>query len=153
MRQFLDIGSTDNVEKWFNEIQTHNKAHPDNKRLIMGFGHRVYKHGDHRAAILRDWSLKLADETGQGHWIEMADGLQKLMLEQKNIHPNTDYPAAHAYYQMGIPIDLYTPIFVCSRVTGWCAHITEQYENNRIIRPGSEYVGQPPREVKPIDQR
>ncbi len=153
MRQFLDIGSTDNVEKWFNEIQTHNKAHPDNKRLIMGFGHRVYKHGDHRAAILRDWSLKLAGETGQGHWIEMADGLQKLMLEQKNIHPNTDYPAAHAYYQMGIPIDLYTPIFVCSRVTGWCAHITEQYENNRIIRPGSEYVGQPPREVKPIDQR
>jgi citrate synthase len=153
MHQFLDIGSADNVENWFNELQAHNKAHPDNKRLIMGFGHRVYKHGDHRAAILRGWSLKLADETGQGHWIEMADRLQKLMLERKNIHPNTDYPAAHAYYQMGIPINLYTPIFVCSRVTGWCAHIMEQYANNRIIRPGSEYVGQPAREVVPIDRR
>ena len=153
MRQFLDIGSVDNVEKWFDEVQAHNKAHPENKRLIMGFGHRVYKHGDHRASILRDWSLKLAEETGQGHWIEMADKLQTLMLERKNIHPNTDYPAAHAYYQMGIPINLYTPIFVCSRVTGWSAHIMEQYENNRIIRPGSQYVGPPPRKVVPIDQR
>jgi len=153
MRQFLDIGSVDNVEKWFDEVQAHNKAHPENKRLIMGFGHRVYKHGDHRASILRDWSLKLAEETGQGHWIEMADKLQTLMLERKNIHPNTDYPAAHAYYQMGIPINLYTPIFVCSRVSGWCAHVMEQYENNRIIRPGSQYVGPPPRKVVPIDQR
>lgn len=153
MHQFLDIGSVDNVENWFNQIQEHNKAHPDNKRLIMGFGHRVYKHGDHRAGILRAWSVELAKETGQGQWIEMADKLEQLMLERKNIRPNTDYPAAHAYYQMGIPIPLYTPIFVCSRVTGWCAHIMEQYENNRIIRPGSEYVGPPPRKVVPLDQR
>ena len=83
----------------------------------------------------------------------MADRLQKLMLEQKNIHPNTDYPAAHAYYQMGIPIPFYTPIFVCSRVTGWCAHVCEQYADNRIIRPGSEYTGPSPRKVVPIEQR
>ncbi|MCG8406383.1 MAG: hypothetical protein MI923_14385 [Phycisphaerales bacterium] len=153
MRQFLDIGSVDNVETWFNDLQAHNKAHPDNKKLIMGFGHRVYKHGDHRASILRDWSIELSKETGQGHWIEMADRLQKLMLEQKNIHPNTDYPAAHAYYQMGIPIPLYTPIFVCSRVTGWCAHVCEQYADNRIIRPGSEYTGPSLREVVPIQER
>lgn len=153
MRQFIEIGTVDNVEKWFNDIQEYNKVHPDNKKLIMGFGHRVYKHGDHRASILRDWSIELSKETGQGHWIEMADGLQKLMLDRKNIHPNTDYPAAHAYYQMEIPIPFYTPIFVCSRITGWCAHICEQYKDNRIIRPGSEYVGPAPRKVVPIEQR
>ncbi len=153
MRMFLDIGEPQNVEKWFNDVQAHNKAHPDNKKLIMGFGHRVYKHGDHRAGILRDWSADMTKETGQTKWLEMADKLQALMLEKKNIHPNTDYPAAHAYYQMGIPIPLYTPIFVCSRVTGWCAHIMEQYENNRLIRPTSVYIGPPPREVVPIENR
>lgn len=153
MRQFLEIGRVENVEKWFDDIQAHNAAHPEKKKLIMGFGHRVYKHGDHRASILREWSVQLSKETGQGHWIEMADRLQRLMLDRKGIHPNTDYPAAHAYYQMGIPINLYTPIFVCSRVSGWCAHIMEQYEDNRIIRPRSEYTGAPSRKVPPIDQR
>lgn len=153
MHQFLDIGKPENTEKWFEDLEAHNKANPDKKRLLMGFGHRVYKNGDHRASILRDWSLQLAKETGQGHWIDMADRLQKLMLERKNIHPNTDYPAAHAYYQMGIPISFYTPIFVCSRVTGWCAHVMEQYSDNRIIRPTSEYVGPAERKVVPIDQR
>ncbi|MBK8268474.1 MAG: citrate synthase [Planctomycetes bacterium] len=153
MHQFLSIGKVDNVDNWFNELEAHNKANPTNKRLIMGFGHRVYKNGDHRAAILRDWSLQLSKETGQKHWIDMADRLQKIMLDKKNIHPNTDYPAAHAYYQMGIPIPLYTPIFVCSRITGWCAHIIEQYENNRIIRPGSDYIGVPARDVQPISKR
>jgi len=153
MRQFLDIGKPENVEKWFDEIDAHNKANPDHKKLIMGFGHRVYKHGDHRAGIMREWSLQLAKETGQGHWIDIADRLQKLMLERKNIHPNTDYPAAHLYYQMGIPIPMYTPIFVCSRVTGWCAHIMEQHEDNKIIRPTSEYAGPAERKVVPIEER
>ncbi|HKQ46725.1 MAG TPA: citrate/2-methylcitrate synthase [Phycisphaerae bacterium] len=153
MRQFLEIGKPENVEKWFRDIDVHNKAHPDKKKLIMGFGHRVYKHGDHRAGILREWSLQLSKETGQGHWIAMADKLQELMLKEKNIHPNTDYPAAHAYYQMGIPIDLFTPIFVCARITGWCAHIMEQHQNNRIIRPLSEYLGPALRKVVPIDKR
>jgi 2-methylcitrate synthase/citrate synthase II len=153
MNQFKEIGKKENVEKWFRDVNEHNKNHPDKKRLIMGFGHRVYKHGDHRAGILREWSLQLSKETGQGHWIEIADALQAFMLKEKNIHPNLDYPAAHAYYQMGIPIPMYTPIFVCSRITGWCAHIMEQYENNRIIRPLSEYTGPALREVRPIDQR
>jgi 2-methylcitrate synthase/citrate synthase II len=153
MRQFLEIGKPENVERWFRDLQEHNAKNPNNKKLIMGFGHRVYKNGDHRAHILREWSLQLTKETGQAHWIEMADRLQALMLKEKNIHPNTDYPAAHAYYQMGIPIDLYTPIFVCSRVTGWCAHVMEQHENNRIIRPLSEYIGEPERKVKPISAR
>lgn len=153
MKQFLEIGRPENAEKWFRDIEAHNKAHPDRKKLIMGFGHRVYKHGDHRAGILREWSVQLSKETGQGHWIEMADKLQELMLKEKNIHPNTDYPAAHAYYQMGIPIDLFTPIFVCSRITGWCAHIMEQQQHNRIMRPLSEYVGAPLRKVVPIEKR
>ncbi|GMU33553.1 MAG: citrate synthase [Planctomycetia bacterium] len=153
MRQFLEIGKPENVEKWFRDLQEHNAKNPNNKKLIMGFGHRVYKSGDHRAHILREWSVQLTKETGQTHWIEMADRLQALMLKEKNIHPNTDYPAAHAYYQMGIPIDLYTPIFVCSRVSGWCAHVMEQHENNRIIRPLSEYIGEPERKVKPIGER
>jgi len=153
MRQFLEIGKPENVEKWYRDLQDHNAKNPNNKKLIMGFGHRVYKNGDHRAHILREWSVQLTKETGQAHWIEMADRLQALMLKEKNIHPNTDYPAAHAYYQMGIPIDLYTPIFVCSRVSGWCAHVMEQHENNRIIRPLSEYIGKPERKVKPIAER
>ncbi|GJQ25475.1 MAG: citrate synthase [Phycisphaerae bacterium] len=153
MNQFLEIGKKENVQKWFDDLNAHNKAHPDNKRLIMGFGHRVYKNGDHRAGILRGWSLQLTKETGQGHWIDIADALQALMLKEKNIHPNLDYPAAHAYYQMGVPIPLYTPIFVCSRVTGWCAHIMEQYANNRIIRPLSEYTGPALRPVPPMDKR
>jgi len=153
MKMFLEIGTPENVEPWFRSVQEHNKKFPDNKKLIMGFGHRVYKNGDHRAHILRDWSVELTKLTGQKHWIDMADRLQDLMLREKNIHPNTDYPAAHAYYQLGIPIELYTPIFVCSRVTGWCAHIMEQQENNRIIRPLSEYNGPELRKVKPIAER
>lgn len=153
MAQFIEIGSADNVEKWFRDLQTHNQRHPDNKKLIMGFGHRVYKQGDHRAGILREWSIQLSKETGETQWIEMADKLADLMLREKNIHPNLDYPAAHAYYQMGIPINLYTPIFVCSRVTGWCAHIMEQHGNNKLIRPLSEYVGPSLRGVPPIERR
>ncbi len=153
MHQFLEIGKPENAEKWFRDIEAYNKAHPAKKKLIMGFGHRVYKNGDHRAGILREWSVQLSKETGQGHWIDMADRLQALMLKEKNIHPNTDYPAAHAYYQMGIPIDLFTPIFVCSRITGWCAHIMEQQQNNRIMRPLSEYLGAPLRKVVPIEKR
>ncbi len=153
MRQFLDIGEADNVESWFHDRIKWNKDHPDQKKLIMGFGHRVYKEGDHRAGILRDWAKDLSKETGITQWIDIADRLQDVMMREKGLHPNLDYPAAHTYYQMGIPIALYTPIFVCSRVTGWCAHVIEQYENNRIIRPRSDYTGPALRKVEPIAQR
>jgi 2-methylcitrate synthase/citrate synthase II len=153
MKQFLEIGEPENVEKWFRECMAHNEANPEQKRLIMGFGHRVYKKGDHRAGILRDWSIKLSKQTGITKWIEIADRLQAIMLEEKGLYPNLDYPASHTYYQLGIPIQLYTPIFVCSRVTGWCAHLMEQYDNNRIIRPLSEYTGPAPRGVMPIERR
>jgi len=146
MEMFREIGRVENVEPWFRSALAA-------KKKIMGFGHRVYKHGDHRAHILRGWSLQLSEKSGQKHWIEIADKLAALMLKEKNIHPNTDYPAAHAYYQMGIPIPLYTPIFVCSRVTGWCAHILEQHANNRIFRPISLYNGPGVRPVPPPERR
>jgi 2-methylcitrate synthase/citrate synthase II len=113
------------------------------KRKLMGFGHRVYKNGDHRAGILRGWGLKLADRMGPDarKWFDLGDQVQAIMLRDKNIHPNVDFPCGMTYFVMGIPVPQYTPIFVASRITGWCAHIMEQHANNRIIRPLAEYAG------------
>ncbi|MCA9295223.1 MAG: hypothetical protein KC983_01875 [Phycisphaerales bacterium] len=118
------------------------KAFAD-KRKLMGFGHRVYKNGDHRAGILREWGLKIAKEQGPNgaKWFEMGDEVQRIMLEDKSIHPNVDFPCGMTYFVMGIPVPQYTPIFVASRVSGWCAHIMEQHQNNRIIRPLANYTG------------
>ena len=113
------------------------------KRKLMGFGHRVYKNGDHRAGILRDWGLKYCEEIDPSKkcWFDLGDEVQAIMLRDKNIYPNVDFPCGMTYFTMGIPVPQYTPIFVASRVTGWCAHIMEQHANNRIIRPLAQYVG------------
>jgi citrate synthase len=113
------------------------------KRKLMGFGHRVYKNGDHRAGILRRWGLKLAEKMGPDakKWFDLGDTVQAIMLKDKNIHPNVDFPCGMTYFIMGIPVPQYTPIFVAARITGWCAHIMEQHQNNRIIRPLAEYQG------------
>ena len=113
------------------------------KRKLMGFGHRVYKNGDHRAGILRRWGLKLAEQMGPSakKWFDMGDEVQAIMLRDKNIHPNVDFPCGMTYFIMGIPVPQYTPIFVAARITGWCAHIMEQHASNRIIRPLAEYKG------------
>jgi 2-methylcitrate synthase/citrate synthase II len=113
------------------------------KRKLMGFGHRVYKNGDHRAAILRGWGLQVAERKGSEakKLFDVGDEVQQIMLEEKNIHANVDYPCGMTYYVLGIPIPQYTPIFVSSRVTGWCAHVMEQHQNNRIIRPLASYAG------------
>ncbi len=120
----------------------------DTKRKLMGFGHRVYKNGDHRAPILHGLGRKLAEQDNRnpgGHaarrWFELGEQVQKIMLEKKNIHPNVDFPCGLTYFTMGIPVPQYTPIFVASRVSGWCAHISEQHANNRLIRPLSVYTG------------
>ncbi len=115
----------------------------DQKRKLMGFGHRVYKNGDHRAGILRSWGLKYAQtENGDAQkWFDLGDQVQSIMLEQKNIHPNVDFPCGMTYFALGIPVPQYTPIFVAARITGWCAHIMEQHANNRIIRPLAQYTG------------
>lgn len=113
------------------------------KRKLMGFGHRVYKQGDHRAGILREWGLKYATDQRPEtkKWFDLGDEVQRIMLDQKSIHPNVDFPCGMTYYALGIPVPQYTPIFVASRVTGWCAHIMEQHADNRIIRPLASYAG------------
>lgn len=123
------------------------------KRKVMGFGHRVYKRGDSRVPTMKKYMQAMAKFTGQEKWMEISEILEKTMIEQKNIYPNLDFPAGPAYYMMGFEIDMFTPIFVMSRITGWTAHIMEQAANNRIIRPLSEYTGAAERKVKPIAQR
>ncbi|MCE7974145.1 MAG: citrate synthase [Leptolyngbya sp. PLA1] len=124
----------------------------DTKRKLMGFGHRVYKNGDHRAPVLHKLGRAVAEKDTKnpgGHpavrWFQLGEQVQKIMLEKKSIHPNVDFPCGLTYFTMGIPVPQYTPIFVASRITGWCAHIMEQHANNRIIRPLSKYTGQAPR--------
>ena len=117
------------------------------KRKMMGFGHRVYKNGDHRARILEVGARELCAAAGQDQWTEIAEIVARLMIEEKGIHPNLDWPAARAYYAMGLPIETFTPTFVASRVAGWSAHIIEQHEDNRLIRPSSDYIGPAPRSL------
>jgi 2-methylcitrate synthase/citrate synthase II len=129
-------GGKMNVEDWMKRAFAE-------KRKLMGFGHRVYKNGDHRAGILREWGLKIAKSQGpqSTKWFDLGDKVQAIMLRDKNIHPNVDFPCGMTYFVMGIPVPQYTPIFVASRITGWCAHIMEQHKDNRIIRPLANYVG------------
>lgn len=141
-----DVGEkgigTPGVDAWMqNAFET--------KRKLMGFGHRVYKNGDHRAPILHGLGRGVAEKDTKnpgGHaarkWFELGEQVQRIMLEKKKIHPNVDFPCGLTYFTMGIPVPQYTPIFVASRVTGWCAHVMEQHANNRLIRPLSRYVGE-----------
>ena len=136
-----EVGSVENVEPFMRKAF-------EEKRKIMGFGHRVYKAGDHRAPILHAHGKKIAQELGEDavKWFEVGEAMEKLMLDEKNIYPNVDFPCGLTYFVMGIPVEQYTPIFVASRVTGWCAHVIEQQANNRLIRPIAEYVGEGIRE-------
>jgi citrate synthase len=120
----------------------------DTKRKLMGFGHRVYKNGDHRAGILMGLGKKMAATLpgtfgglAASKWFQLGEQVQKIMLSKKNIHPNVDFPCGMTYFTMKIPVPQYTPIFVASRITGWCAHIMEQHGDNRLIRPLSIYTG------------
>ena len=146
MHMLLEIGKPEKAEQWLRDAFA-------NKRVVMGFGHRVYKWGDSRVPTMRACLEDLARWKNDRLWIEIEDVLQKIMLDEKNIHPNLDYPAGPAYYMMGFPIDMYTPIFVMSRITGWTAHIMEQNAANRLIRPLSAYNGVKQRKVKPISRR
>lgn len=124
-----------------------------NKKLIMGFGHRVYKHGDHRAKILEPYVEQMAKDRNELGRLEVYRVVRDMVFEKKGLHPNTDYPCGLVYYLMGLPVDIYTPLFVASRVTGWCAHYIEQRSNNRIIRPRSRYVGPAIRDLVPLAKR
>ena len=134
MKMILDIGTPDKAQAWIDDAL-------EGKKKIMGFGHREYKKRDSRAIYLTKVAKELGVEKGDTRFGEIADILEKTMEERKNIHPNVDFPAAYAYYLLDIPIDLYTPIFVIARVSGWSAHALEQLRNNRLIRPKCIYEG------------
>ena len=136
MDMIKEVGTIENVEPFMkNAFAT--------KRKIMGFGHRVYKNGDHRASILHALGRAFAEEEGAEalRWFEVGEKIQNIMNDEKNIFPNVDFPCGLTYFVMGIPVPQYTPIFVAARITGWAAHIMEQHENNRLIRPLSTYTG------------
>lgn len=124
-----------------------------NKEKVMGFGHRVYKNGDPRAAVLRKMSEKLTKKIGEGHWYEMSAMIDDTVQAEKGLLPNVDFYSATVYYAMGIPIDLYTPIFAVSRISGWVAHAFEQYANNRIYRPRGQWVGRQGLKYSQLEQR
>jgi citrate synthase len=123
------------------------------KRKVMGFGHRVYKTEDPRATHLRRMSEELGKKYKTPQWFDMSRRIEDTMKAEKNLLPNVDFYSASTYYVMGIPTDLYTPLFAVSRTSGWAAHLLEQYANNRLIRPRAEYVGPRDLRVAPIDQR
>jgi len=125
----------------------------DEDRRVSGFGHRVYDVKDPRAKILGEHSKRLGEAAGSTKWYEMSTTIEQYMAEEKGLAPNVDFYSASTYYQMGIPIDIYTPIFAMSRVGGWIAHVLEYVEDNRLIRPRSRYVGEADREFVPIDER
>jgi citrate synthase len=146
MESILEIGSPDRAEAWVMEKLA-------KKERIMGFGHREYKTGDIRATILKAYVRQLAEQANRMDLYQIQETMERVMLREKNLHPNVDFPAAVIYYLMGIPIPLYTPIFAAARIVGWAAHVIEQHDDNRLIRPRSDYAG--PRDLPfvPLDQR
>ena len=123
------------------------------KQKIMGFGHREYKSGDSRVPSMKAVGRRLAEAAGETKWADIADAVETALVAEKGIYPNVDAPCAYAYYTLGIPIPLFTPIFVASRITGWAAHIIEQQENNRIIRPNHIYTGPEGKTFRPLAER
>jgi citrate synthase len=146
MQLLLECGDVDTAEKKVRDMLAAGDK-------IPGFGHRVYRTVDPRATFLRKMSKQLGEAAGNTKWYEMSERLIPIVKETKNKDPNVDFFSASAYYTMGIPIDLYTPIFAIARIAGWTAHIMEQHSNNRIIRPQDDYKGPFDRKVVPIDQR
>ncbi len=142
-----EIGSEENVDRYIEEKLAQ-------KKKIMGIGHRVYKTLDPRAPHLRAMAIKLSEKIGDPKWIRMSERIAELMKQKKNLNANVDFYSATVYYSLGIPTDLFTPIFAIARCSGWCAHVLEQLQDNRLYRPLSEYVGEPAgKKVIPIDQR
>ncbi|WP_299490162.1 2-methylcitrate synthase [uncultured Shewanella sp.] len=125
----------------------------ERKEKIMGFGHAIYRTSDPRNVIIKSWSEKLAQEFGDTSLYDISVACEEFMWDSKKLFCNADFFHASAYHFMGIPTKLFTPIFVCSRLTGWASHVMEQRSNNRIIRPSADYIGAEPRKVMPISER
>ncbi len=146
MRTLLKIGDLSNVEPYVN-------SQLEQKKKVMGFGHRVYKADDPRALLLRKIAGELADHTGNHKWYDMQEKMRKLVTQKKPLPVNVDFYSASVYYSLGIPIDLFTPVFAISRIAGWTAHVLEQYGDNRIVRPDALYIGESSRSYIPIEKR
>jgi citrate synthase len=147
VREMLDeIGSPDRAPEWVRDRLAA-------KRKVMGFGHRVYKTWDPRATVLREIAERLGRHFGDTRWFDTAVRVQETVMEAKTLYPNVDFYTASVYSALGLPPDLYTPLFAAARMAGWTAHIREQYADNRLIRPDSEYVGPDPRPWKPLEDR
>jgi citrate synthase len=146
MKMLLEIGSPERAEEWLRDALA-------KKKKIMGMGHRVYKTEDPRSVWLRRFSKEMGEAKGETRWFEILERLRELVFREKGLYPNVDFYSGSAYYLMGIPLDLFTPIFAVSRISGWTAHILEQYANNRLIRPRAEYTGARDVPYVPIDER
>ncbi len=140
------------IKKPENALQWINRA-LDNKDVVMGFGHRVYKSGDSRVPTMREYFGKVAKIRKDKRFEKIYDIVEKVMIDRKNIHPNVDYPTGPTYHLMGFDTDFFTPIFVISRITGWSAHIIEQHAANKLIRPLASYKGNKHRKVLQLNQR
>lgn len=146
MNMLLEIGAPDKVDAFVdNAFAT--------KRKIMGFGHRIYKNGDPRSLHLNTGAQKLGDKIGKPEYYQMSLKVVDAVLRHKELYPNVDFYSASMLYYLGIPIDLFTPMFACARVAGWAAHVIEQYKDNVLIRPQSEYIGPLDVHYVPVDQR
>ena len=146
MYMFKQIRKPEKAEKWINNAL-------DKKKVVMGFGHRVYRSGDSRVPTMKKYFLRVAELKKNTAYPKMYNILEKIMLQRKNIHPNVDYPCGPTYHLMGIDTDFFTPIFVMARITGWSAHIIEQHAANKLIRPLSKYKGSEHREVLSLNIR
>jgi citrate synthase len=146
MEVLEEVGTPENAETWIRNALA-------NKTRIMGFGHRVYKEGDPRARFLKPICQQLAAETQNEAMEEMAEVIERIVVEEKGLPPNLDWPSARLYHYMDLDVAVYTPLFVVSRVTGWAAHIIEQMDNNRLIRPRSRYIGLESRAWVPLAER
>jgi citrate synthase len=146
IKMLQEIGSLDKVDDYIHECLAQ-------KKKIMGIGHRVYKTLDPRAPHLKRMAQILSAKLGEPKWIQMSERIAQIMLEEKHLNANVDFYSATVYYSLGIPLDLFTPIFAIARTSGWTAHVLEQLQDNRLIRPQSEYIGPVGLKVKPIEQR
>lgn len=155
----LHGGANERVMKMLTEIGEEENAIPyikeklENKEKIMGMGHRVYRNGDPRAKFLKEMSRQLTELTGQAKWYNMSVTIEDYIKENKGLPANVDFYSASVYHSLGIDHDLFTPLFAVSRVSGWNAHILEQYDNNRLIRPRAEYIGPKTPEYIAIEKR
>jgi citrate synthase len=146
MEMLEEIGGVDGADQWVRDALAH-------KKRVMGFGHRVYKVYDPRATVLKKFSRELGERAGETRWYDMSEKVEKVVLEVKGLNPNVDFYSASTYHVLGLERFIFTPIFALSRMAGWTAHVLEQYENNRLMRPESEYVGPSSAVYVPLEDR